>query len=286
MLMNLFKFKGGVKPPTNKTQSLGRPIAQAPIPSRLVVPLHQSIGGTPRPVVQAGDKVLKGQLIGEADGWICRRPCPDLGHRARSRHARPAAPRASTRCAWSSNRTARMDRPRAFDYTGADAGTGARAPAAGRRRRPRRRSVPDPRQADASKTVPMEEMVINGAECEPFITCDDLLMRERAEEVVRGIGIFRDLLQPKRVLIGIEDNKPEAAAAARRSAGGGRDVRSRPGADAVPAGGAKQLIRVLTGKEVPAASARPTSACSASTSPPPTPPGAPSPTANRSSRAW
>ncbi|MBK7414381.1 MAG: hypothetical protein IPJ38_03950 [Dechloromonas sp.] len=44
----------------------------------------------------------------------------------------------------------------------------------------------------------MEEMVINGAECEPFITCDDLLMRERAEEIVRGIGIFRDLLRPER----------------------------------------------------------------------------------------
>jgi len=53
MLMNLFKFKGGVKPPTNKAQSVGLPIAQAPLPSRLVVPLHQSIGGTPRPVVQA-----------------------------------------------------------------------------------------------------------------------------------------------------------------------------------------------------------------------------------------
>src|SRR5574343_53548 len=70
MLMNLFKFKGGVKPPTNKTQSVTLPIAVAPLPSRLVVPLHQSIGGTPRPVVQAGDQVLKGQLIGEADGWI------------------------------------------------------------------------------------------------------------------------------------------------------------------------------------------------------------------------
>ena len=70
MLMNLFKFKGGVKPPTNKMQSVGLPIAQAPLPSKLVVPLHQSIGGMPRPVVQAGDKVLKGQLIGEADGWI------------------------------------------------------------------------------------------------------------------------------------------------------------------------------------------------------------------------
>ncbi|MGB7535117.1 MAG: electron transport complex subunit RsxC, partial [Azonexus sp.] len=105
----------------------------------------------------------------------------------------------------------------------------------------------------ASKTVPMDELVINGAECEPFITCDDLLMRERAEEVVRGIGIFRDLLQPKKVLIGIEDNKPEAAAAMRAAV----DALNEPFLvvqvpTLYPAGGAKQLIRVLTGKEVPA----------------------------------
>ncbi|MGB8240698.1 MAG: electron transport complex subunit RsxC, partial [Azonexus sp.] len=68
--MSLFKFKGGVKPPTHKGESTGLPIARAPLPSRLIVPLHQSIGGMPRPVVEAGDKVLKGQLIGEADGWI------------------------------------------------------------------------------------------------------------------------------------------------------------------------------------------------------------------------
>ena len=105
----------------------------------------------------------------------------------------------------------------------------------------------------ASKTVPMEEMVVNGAECEPFITCDDLLMRERAEEVVRGIGIFRDLLQPKKVLIGIEDNKPEAAEAMRaavKAVGETFEVIQVP--TLYPAGGAKQLIRVLTGKEVPA----------------------------------
>ena len=70
MSISLFKFKGGVKPPTHKSESTGLPIARAPLPSRLVVPLHQSIGGIPRPVVTAGDKVLKGQLIGEADGWI------------------------------------------------------------------------------------------------------------------------------------------------------------------------------------------------------------------------
>jgi electron transport complex protein RnfC len=117
MLMNLFKFKGGVKPPTNKTQSLGadRPGADA---FALVVPLHQSIGGTPRPVVQAGDQVLKGQLIGEADGWISppsmpRPRAPWSTWPCTSSRTRPA----STRCAWSSNRTARMNgSPRAVDY--------------------------------------------------------------------------------------------------------------------------------------------------------------------------
>jgi electron transport complex protein RnfC len=106
----------------------------------------------------------------------------------------------------------------------------------------------------ATSSVAIEQLVINGAECEPYITCDDLLMRERAEEVVRGIGLFRDLLQPKKVLIGIEDNKPEAVAAmttAVRAVGEHFEVIAVP--TRYPAGGAKQLIRVLTGKEVPAA---------------------------------
>jgi electron transport complex protein RnfC len=105
----------------------------------------------------------------------------------------------------------------------------------------------------AARTVPVEHLVINGAECEPFMTCDDLLMRERAEEIVRGAAIFRDLLAARRVLIGIEDNKPEAVAAmqlAVRRLGEDHEVVAVP--TRYPAGGAKQLIRVLTGKEVPA----------------------------------
>jgi electron transport complex protein RnfC len=105
----------------------------------------------------------------------------------------------------------------------------------------------------AARTVPVEHLVINGAECEPFMTCDDLLMRERAEEIVRGTAIFRDLLAARRVLIGIEDNKPEAVAAMRlavRRLGEDHEVVAVP--TRYPAGGAKQLIRVLTGKEVPA----------------------------------
>ncbi len=256
MLMNLFKFKGGVKPPTNKTQSLGKPIAVAPLPSRLVVPLHQSIGGTPRPVVQAGDKVLKGQLIGEADGWISAAVhAPTSGTVVEvAMHVQPHPSGLDAMCVViePDGRDAWIARE-PIDYK-------ALTPEQVRERLQQAGVVglggavfPTHGKLTASKTVPMEEMVINGAECEPFITCDDLLMRERAEEVVRGVGIFRDLLQPKKVLIGIEDNKPEAAEAMRaavKAVGENFEVISVP--TLYPAGGAKQLIRVLTGKEVPA----------------------------------
>lgn len=256
MLMNLFKFKGGVKPPTNKTQSVTLPIAQAPLPSRLVVPLHQSIGGVPQPVVQAGDKVLKGQLIGEADGWISAAVhAPTSGTVLEvAMHVQPHPSGLDAMCV-----VIEPDgKDEWIERTPVDYKT--LTPEAVRERLQQAGVVglggavfPTHGKLTASKTVPMDELVINGAECEPFITCDDLLMRERAEEVVRGIGIFRDLLQPKQVLIGIEDNKPEAAAAMRaavQACGETFAVIQVP--TLYPAGGAKQLIRVLTGKEVPA----------------------------------
>lgn len=257
MLHQLFKFKGGVKPPTNKTQSVTLPIAAAPLPSRLIVPLHQSIGGTPRPVVQAGDKVRKGQLIGEADGWISAAiHAPTSGTVlavAMQPQPHPSGLDALSVVIEPDGRDEWIDR-QPFDYANAN-------PDDTRRYLQQSGVVglggavfPTHGKLTASRSVAMDELIINGAECEPYITCDDLLMRERAADIVRGIGIFRDLLQPKRVLIGIEDNKPEAAAAMRAAVaelGENFEVVSVP--TRYPAGGAKQLIRVLTGKEVPAA---------------------------------
>jgi electron transport complex protein RnfC len=238
MLMNLFKFKGGVKPPTNKTQSVTLPIAAAPLPSRLVVPLHQSIGGMPRPVVQAGDKVLKGQLIGEADGWISAAVhAPTSGTVVEvAMHVQPHPSGLDCLCVviepdgrdeWIAHQP--------FDYANA-------TPDAARNYLQQSGVVglggavfPTHGKLTPSKTVPMEELVINGAECEPFITCDDLLMRERAEEVVRGIGIFRDLLQPEE---GADRHRGQQAGSRRRHAcrhpGRRRRFRRRPGADALP----------------------------------------------------
>ena len=255
MLMNLFKFKGGVKPPSNKLQSNHLPIAQVPMPSRLVVPLHQSIGGTPRPIVAAGDHVLKGQMIGEADGWISAAVhAPTSGTvREVAMHVRPHPSGLDSLCVviepdgkdeWITRTpidhkaVAPADVFHHLQQCGIVGLGGAGFPAHGK--------------LTPSKGVPMDELIINGAECEPFITCDDLLMRERADQVVRGIAVFRDLLQPKKVLIGIEDNKPEAIAAMRAAVDAQKEPFSVVAVPTLyPAGGAKQLIRVLTGKEVP-----------------------------------
>ena len=254
-MLNLFKFWGGIKPPSNKTQSNQLPIAIAPIPSQLIVPLHQSIGGTPKPVVQAGDRVLKGQLIGEADGWISAAVhAPTSGTvREVAMHVRPHPSGLDSLCVviepdgrdeWITRtpldlaNTAPAEVFAHLQRSGVVGLGGAGFPAHGK-------LTPAP-------NVPMDELIINGAECEPYITCDDLLMRERAAEIVRGIALFRDLLQPKKVLIGIEDNKPEAVAAMTAAvAAGGEDFAVVAVPTLYPGGGAKQLIRVLTGKEVP-----------------------------------
>jgi electron transport complex protein RnfC len=97
-------------------------------------------------------------------------------------------------------------------------------------------------------------LVINGAECEPYITCDDVLMRERATDIVRGAEVLCDLLQAEVVLIGIEDNKPEAITAMQFAAQhvGNNKIEVLPVPTMYPSGGAKQLIRILTGIEVAA----------------------------------
>ncbi|MDY0037673.1 MAG: electron transport complex subunit RsxC, partial [Zoogloea oleivorans] len=99
----------------------------------------------------------------------------------------------------------------------------------------------------------LKTLVINGAECEPFITCDDMLMRERAGDMLKGILAMRHMLQAEEVLIGIEDNKPQAVAAVQAAiaASGQSGIEAVAIPTRYPAGGAKQLIRVLTGIEVP-----------------------------------
>ncbi|MCB1927975.1 MAG: electron transport complex subunit RsxC [Rhodocyclaceae bacterium] len=252
MLQKLFKFHGGVKPDSRKQDSTRQPIRSLPLPSELIVPLHQSIGGTPRPLVRVGDRVLKGERIGAAEGPVSAAVhAPSSGIvRAIEDRTMPHPSGLPASCVvieadgddrwferepvpWKS-----MKGDELRDYL-RDAGIvglgGATFPSHVKLR---------------AGAKPTHTLVLNGAECEPFITCDDMLMRERAAEIIRGAGIMAQMLAVERVLIGIEDNKPDALAAMRAAAADGIEVVAIP--TLYPAGGEKQLLRVLTGVEVAA----------------------------------
>lgn len=251
-MLELFRFPGGVKPASHKQASSGSPIVRAPLPKRLVVPFRQSATGPATIQVAAGDKVLKGQLIGRAEGpfgaavhaptsgtVLAIESCP-LPHP--SGLAAPCAiiePDGEER--WIDlipldPFTTEVDALRTRIRDAGIVGLGGAA-------------FPSHVKTKAS----IDTLIINGAECEPWITCDDRLMRERADQIVAGARILGRLMGAKRIVFGVEDNKPEAALALRNALGecDSHSCQVTAVPTLYPAGGEKQLIRVLTGIEIP-----------------------------------
>ena len=96
-------------------------------------------------------------------------------------------------------------------------------------------------------------LVMNGGECEPYLSCDDRVMRDFAADVVDGVRLMMHASGAREALVGIEDNKPEAIAAMRKAAEAFSEIKIRPVPARYPMGSEKQLILTLTGQEVPAA---------------------------------
>ncbi len=252
----LFKFHGGVHPPTHKEQSTRTPIAQAALPSKLVIPLHQHVGNRAVPVVQVGDRVLKGQIIGKPEGRL-----------SSTVHASTSGTVSAIDMQLVAHHSGLPDlcvtitpdgKDEWIEHSGVDY---KQTPHTELRHRLREAGVvglggavfPSDMKSYSNKHK-IKTLVLNGAECEPYITCDDLLMRERPVDIVRGAEVLRELLYAEEVLIGIEDNKPEAIAAMRQAVldDGHAHMEVIAVPTLYPGGGAKQLIRVLTGIEVAA----------------------------------
>jgi H+/Na+-translocating ferredoxin:NAD+ oxidoreductase subunit C len=255
MIRSLFTFHGGVKPKANKEDSARLPIATPPLPSLLVVPLHQHIGGIPHPLVKTGRKVLKGERIGAADGNFSsavHAPTSGTVTAVEARLMSHASGLSALCVVIEPDGEERWGEIETIDYRSAspgairdflrDAGVVGLGGAV----------FPSHLKLKPGHDKPTETLVLNGAECEPYITCDDALMRAQPEIIVKGGAIMRHLLQARQVLIGIEDNKPDAVESMRAAVarlGENMEVIAVP--TRYPAGGAKQLIRVLTGIEVP-----------------------------------
>ncbi|HHQ6723243.1 TPA: electron transport complex subunit RsxC [Serratia fonticola] len=249
----IWDFDGGIHPPEMKTQSSGVPLRVVPLPDIFIVPLQQHLGPEGELCVKAGDRVLKGQPLTFGRGRTLPVHAPTSGTiRAIEPHVTAHPSGLAELCV-------------IIDPDGED-------------RWCELTPVADYRQLDAAELIQrihqagiaglggagfptasklqggreeVETLILNAAECEPYITADDRLMQEQAAQIIEGTQILRHLLQPKVTLIGIEDNKPEAIAALKAALRGQDGIALRVVPTKYPSGGAKQLTKILTGKEVP-----------------------------------
>ena len=246
---------GGVHPPENKHQSLTQGIGQLPIPEKLVIPLSQHIGAPAIPCVEVGQSVLKGEVIAKAAGAVSiPMHAPTSGTVSAIEH-RPIA-HSSGKLApcieiTTDGADSWIERQGISDYEHispaklvemvGNAGISGMGGA----------GFPSAVKLNPGRQRPIDTLIVNATECEPYITADDSAIRERAGEIIEGIKILSAILDhPHNIMIGIEDNKPEAIEAlAPHVEGTGISVVVFP--TKYPSGGEKQLIYILTGKELP-----------------------------------
>ena len=260
--ITLHSFDGGIHPQENKQQSTQSPIVQLPLPAQLVVPVGQHIGAPADVIVAVGDLVLKGQAIAQPKGFVSAAIHAPTSGKVVSIEQREL-PHSS-----GLNGTCIIIDTDGQDQWLEEIANGSRA-------------IADYLDVDnevlvtrirdcgitgmggagfptsvkmAVKGKQIDSLIINAAECEPYITADDMLMRERALEAIRGIQILMKLTSADNCLIGIEDNKPEAITAmeeALHKVHGEHHITVVTIPTKYPSGGEKQLIKILTGKEVP-----------------------------------
>ncbi|MDH5301446.1 MAG: electron transport complex subunit RsxC [Gammaproteobacteria bacterium] len=257
--MKLFSFFGGIKVPSYKESTCDLPSQRAPIPSRLILPLHQHIGSSAEVVVQPGEKVLKGQLIARATEYVSATlHAPTSGTVVSIDDQvvpHPSGMRAPCiviepdfQDTWAPRETHGQDfrtmAPSALRNLIREAGIVGLGGA----------GFPTYVKLNPGPGKLIDTLIINGAECEPYITCDDRLMQERPHDIIEGVKIIRHAVQAKNCIIAIEDNKPQAIAALQQALAEQNisDISIAIVPTRYPAGGEKQLIYTVTGLEVPA----------------------------------
>ncbi len=253
--MRLFKFKGGVHPDERKT-TRELPISSMPVPKRLYLPLQQHIGAPAEPVVQVGDHVKKGQLLARATAPVsapvhastsgvivaiddCTAPHPS------GLPVTSIIIESDGKDEWADSivpidpfKLSAEEIAQKVGEAGIVGMGGAAFPAAVKL------------NLGSKKTI--HTLVINGGECEPYLTCDDRLMQERPGPIIDGIRLMLKALNCKRALIAVENNKPQAQQALREAGSAFPEIEVVGVPTRYPMGSEKQMIQTLTGLEVPA----------------------------------
>lgn len=253
-MLKTFKI-GGVHPPENKLTSGGK-IQKLPVPEQVIIPLGQHIGAPATPVVQKGDTVKAGQLIGQASGFVSANVHSSVSGTVLAVENRPDAAGLQKPCVvikvegdeWMEG----IDRSEKIDHniTASQeeilkAITAAGIVGMGGATFPTQVKLSPPPGSKA------EILIINGVECEPYLTADHRIMLERAEEIIIGVQILMKAIDVKQAIIGIENNKRDAIDRLTSITSKVLGIEICPLKVKYPQGGEKQLIKATTGRAVP-----------------------------------
>ena len=248
-------FRGGVHPADHKALSREAKLREFAATGEMVYPLSQHIGKPAKAIVKKNDPVLVGQRIAEADGFVSAHVICSCSGKVKAIEKRRLLSGAMQDCIVVEN-DGQYTKMEGF---GQREDTYGITPA----------EILD-RVADAGiiglggagfptrvKLAPKDPMgvnyvIANGAECEPYLTCNDQLMRDKAPEIVEGLELMLKLFPRAEAVICIEDNKPEAIAAMREAVRGKQRFRVQPLVAKYPQGGEKSLIKVVAGIDYPA----------------------------------
>lgn len=253
--MNTFRI-GGVHPHDNKQYSAHQAITECPLPQKAIIPLVQHIGAPAQPVVEKGQKVKVGELLAKAGGFVSAN--------IHSPFSGTVTKIDSTVDAWG------LRMPAIFMDVEGDEWLDNidRTPALARECHLESKAIVD-KIAEAGivglggacfpthvKLLPppgkkAEVLIVNGVECEPYLTCDHQLMLEHGEEIIVGIQILMRALNIQKAIIGIEKNKPDAIRHMQELASKVLGVEVKPLKLKYPQGGEKQLIDACIGRQVP-----------------------------------
>ncbi|MFU8788661.1 MAG: electron transport complex subunit RsxC [Methylobacter sp.] len=261
-MLTVFKklrIRGGVHPQPHKSETTALPIAaNFPLPKKLYIPLQQHVGKPAEPVIKVGEKVLKGQLLAHSQGLISapvHAPSSGIILDVNDYPApHPSALPIRTIVLETDGldewiKTQAIDDPFQLDPEEISLRVGA-AGIVGLGGA----TFPTVVKLNMGRENRIDTLIINGAECEPYLSCDDRLMQERAEQIIDGVRLMLRGMDSERAVVAIEDNKAAAYSAMRDAAKPYASIEVIQIPTRYPMGWDRQLIRYVTGKEVPVGS--------------------------------
>lgn len=252
--MGLATFKGGIHPPDKKELSKDRAIVPTKPPKKVVIPLAQHIGAPCKSTVNIGQEVKKGELIGIPEGFVSAPVHSSISGKviAIGEFPLPSGRMATSVVIENDGKeewTTLKDNPDYMQLSPEelrekvkDAGIVGMGGAA----------FPAHVKLSPPKEKPIDVIILNGAECEPYLTADYRLMVERPDDVVEGLKVLMKILSVNRGFIGIENNKPEAIDAMTRAASKEDSIKVCALEVKYPQGAEKMLIKATVDREVPA----------------------------------